>query len=289
MFFNSYNKPGKGVNKRDPNQPRMTTFFEILPRKIWPLCKANMLHLLTAIPFFVVTMIVMGIISSKVINLFSTVFGEEEFGSTLMILDVVMRWFLAILFTVFFGQGPVTAGVTYIIRNYAREEHCWPVSDFFEKTKENFKQSICLWIIDLIFLYVATVAFVFYWTSANYILAFLLIWVAIIYIVMHIYIYQIMITFDLPLKHVVKNSFIFTFSNAPKNLLLLLIVVAVHMVLPYIALFCYSDKAIIVLLVWALLELILLPALTSFMTNFFIYPSIEKYINLANENKNLTD
>lgn len=56
MFFGNYSKPGKGVNKRDPNQPRIQVFFDILPRKVWSLIKLNILYLLTSIPFFIVTM-----------------------------------------------------------------------------------------------------------------------------------------------------------------------------------------------------------------------------------------
>ena len=34
MFFYDYSKPGKGVNKRDPNQTPIFTFFDILHIKL---------------------------------------------------------------------------------------------------------------------------------------------------------------------------------------------------------------------------------------------------------------
>ena len=43
MFFNNYSKPGKGVNKRNPEQPRMQIFFDVLPRKLWDLLKLHIL------------------------------------------------------------------------------------------------------------------------------------------------------------------------------------------------------------------------------------------------------
>ena len=39
--------------------------------------------------------------------------------------------------------GPLTCGLIYIFRNYAREEHAF-ISDFFTKAKENWKQGLSL-------------------------------------------------------------------------------------------------------------------------------------------------
>lgn len=284
MFFSpNYNKPGKGVNKRDPNQPRITTFFEILPRKLWNLCKVNMLSMVVSIPFFIVTMIITGIISSRIINPISAIANNAELESAIVLLDLALRVVLSLLFTVFYGMGPVTAGSTYIIRNYGREEHCWLVSDFFERFKSNFKQSIVVWIIDLAALFLLTIAIDFYMNAGIYILSFMIIFVAIVYTLMHLYIYQILITFDLPLKNIFKNSLIFAMAKAPKNLLLLLITIMVHIVIPIAAVLITQNP--IAILVIILLELILLPALTSFTTNFFIYSDIEKYINLARKSE----
>lgn len=284
FFFPNYNKPGKGVNKRDPNQPRLTTFFEILPRKLWNLCKVNMLSLIVAIPFFIVTFIVIGIISSRIVNtLYTMVSSNPEYETTFALLDLLLRVILSWLFAVFYGMGPVTAGVTYIIRNYGREEHCWLISDFFERFKSNFRQSIVVWIIDLAALFLLTVAIDFYMNAGIYVLAFILIFIALLYTLMHLYIYQILITFDLSLKHIFKNSLIFALAKAPKNLLLLLINIAVHIVIPIVAVVFIQNTTVIIII--ALLEILLLPALTSFTTNFFIYSDIETYINLAQDSE----
>ncbi len=283
MFFSNYNKPGKGVNKRDPNQPRITTFFEILPRKLWDLCKVNMLYMIAALPFFLFTMIITGVISSRISDSLFVSLGDPSLEPTFALIDIALRVILSLFFSIFYGLGPATAGATYIIRNYGREEHCWLVSDFFERFRTNFKQSFCIWAIDLAALYLLTIAIEFYVNSGIYILAFILVLVAFVYTLMHLYIYQILITFDLPLKHVFKNSLIFAMANAPKNFLLLLITIMIHIVIPIAAVFITQN--LIVILIIILLELILLPTLTSFTTNFFIYSDIEKYINIAQESK----
>ena len=284
MFFSNYNKPGKGVNKRDPNQPRITTFFEILPRKIWSLCKVNMLSIVVAIPLFIVAFLISGIFSSKIINSFWVMAGNNpELQPTLALAHLIIRVGLAAFFAIFFGSGPVTAGSTYLIRNYAREEHCWLISDFFERLWSNFRQSFVVWLIDLVALFLLTVAIDFYMSNGIYILAFILIFVAIVYTLMHLYIYQILITFKLSIKHIFKNSLLFALAKAPKSLLLLLINLLVHIVIPFAAIFLTVNPT--VLIVYVVLELLILPALTSFITNFFIYNDIEKYINLAQESE----
>lgn len=140
MFFNNYSKPGKGVNKRDPNQSRWQIFLDVFPRKLWDLFKLNILYLLVALPFFAITMLVSGIISSPMIDEAVLKFVDMDF----LKYDILFRSILSFLFMVFIGIGPATAGFAYIIREHANERPCMLVSDFFERFKSNFKQSILL-------------------------------------------------------------------------------------------------------------------------------------------------
>ncbi|MBQ7097430.1 MAG: YesL family protein [Clostridia bacterium] len=284
-FFN-YSKPGPGVPKRDPNQSRMSIYFELLRRKWWNLVKLNLLYFVSAIPFFVVTMVVMGFLSSRITDAVSPVFyeiSETEAAAMPMIagFDLIIKFALAILFTVFFGLGPVTAGYTYILRNYSREEHVYPVADFFEHAKSNFLQSFCLWIIDLIVFVLVTTAITFYSSmggAVSLLNAFIFLFL-LIYLMMHLYIYQIMITFKLSMGSIFKNSFIFVMSNVPKNMLLLLILVVVHIGVPYVITTVFMS--VVGLAVFYLLEALILAALFGFTTNYFVYPAIEKCIKEA--------
>ena len=284
-FFN-YSKPGPGVPKRDPNQSRMSIYFELLRRKWWNLVKLNLLYFVSAIPFFVVTMVVMGFLSSRITDAVSPVFyeiSETEAAAMPMIagFDLIIKFALAILFTVFFGLGPVTAGYTYILRNYSREEHVYPVADFFEHAKSNFLQSFCLWIIDLIVFVLVTTAITFYSSmggAVSLLNAFIFLFL-LIYLMMHLYIYQIMITFKLSMGSIFKNSFIFAMSNVPKNMLLLLILVVVHIGVPYVITTVFMS--VVGLAVFYLLEALILAALFGFTTNYFVYPAIEKCIKEA--------
>ncbi len=45
---------------------------------------------------------------------------------------------ITLLIVILWGTGPISCGYTYILRNAAREEHTFLVSDFFGKSKESF-------------------------------------------------------------------------------------------------------------------------------------------------------
>jgi len=277
MFFNNYSKPGKGVKKRDSNQARIQVFFEVLPRKLWDLFKLNILYLLVAIPFFIVTMIVVGVISSPLIDSFAST--DDNIG--LVSIDIALRVIFAFLFMIFLGMGPITAGYTYIIREHGREHPCWLISDFFERFKSNFKQGILLWMIDLAVLYLFTVAIRFYGQSGMIILQFVMILMTVIYVMMHIYVYQMMVTFDLPLKSILKNSFLLAIAKAPASLLILLLNIVIYAVISVVVIL--TAKRFIVILILLLVEVLILPPITSFTINFYIDPILDEYINAENK------
>lgn len=279
MFFNNYSKPGRGVNKREPNQPRVQVFWDVLPRKLWNLLKLNVLHLLVALPFLIITMIVAGAISSPLVDSLALMVDESE----LMSIDIALRIFSAFLVFIFLGQGPVTAGYTYIIREYGREHHCWLISDFFERFKSNFKQGILVWIIDLVVLYLFAVAIRFYGQLGITVLQYVVIIMAGIYAMMHIYIYQMMVTFDLTLKSILRNSFLLSMAKAPASLLILLLNIIIYAVIPIAVML--TTRSSIVILIMLLAEVLILPPITSFATSFFVDPILDKYINVENKIK----
>ncbi len=292
MFgFYNYNKPGKGVNPRDPKQPRVPLFFELLFSKLGRLAKLNLLYILLMIPALLVTMLVMGIVASSLTDAAVPIYAEvlgigkpdmsnAELVVSLAGFDAMARLVLTLWFAVFFGMGPATAGITYVLRNNAREEPTWLWSDTWRNLKSNFKQSLALWVIDLLVFVLMIVSFDFYSTVGTWgmIAKAILVFVTVLYLMLHIYVYQMMITFELPLKHIMKNSLILSLMNAPKTLLLLAILAFIHIALPVLIVF--TNRAIF-MTVFILLEVVFLLAASGFMTNFFIYPSMEKLIQRA--------
>lgn len=299
MFFN-YTKPGKGVEKRDPNKKRIAVFFEIFFRKFWSLCKANALYVICCIPAFVIMLFVSGILTSGITDHFTPAIAQsfangpaelsgDAFELQITLFDMVLRTFVALLFTIFLGAGPVTAGFTYILRNYAREEHVWLVSDMWQRSKSNFGQAFVVWIVDVFAFVVLTVAFKFYLGlpgSMSY-LACIIAFIALVYIMMHFYIYQLMVTFELKLKDLYKNSILLVFAEAPKNLAIFVIMVLIHIFVPYFG--TVMGNMPLFLPIFLLLELVILIAASWFMTNFFVYSTVEKFIDAAQKSNSRDD
>ena len=155
-----------------------------------------------------------------------------------------------------------------------RQEHTWIFSDFKDQFKKNYKQGLCMSIIDVIIPFILYIAFCFYKFSlpvtmpemANLgtVLQYVIISLSIVFIIMHYYIYTMIVTFDLKFKDIIKNSIIFTFAKLPLNIFISLIIAGV-----------------IALSLWFLLVgLILSSMFTLSFLGFFIiyciYPTIEK-------------
>ena len=100
MFFKNYDRPGPGVQPRNPDEPRIKIFWDIFPRKLWNLFKLNLLYLLVSIPFILVTMIIAGVISTPVISSLASDLTAIELSGY----DSLIRFIVAFLFMIFWGQ-----------------------------------------------------------------------------------------------------------------------------------------------------------------------------------------
>ncbi len=276
MFFN-YTKPGKGVKKRDPNTPRWKVFWDVFPRKLWDMFKLNLLYLITSLPILVILMIVVGIITNPVIHAGAGALGSSEIA----IYDILLRFVVSFLFMVFFGVGPTTAGYSYIVRQHANERPCTLISDYFERIKLNWKQSTLMLVIDMLIVFVSAIAIRFYGGNGYHFLKYVVMVVVIVFAMMHSYIYQMMITFDLPLKAILKNALLLTFGKAPMSLLLMICNAVLYMVIPYCIVMYTGSVALLV--VFALLEFFILPPITGFINVFCVIPVLRKHVQKETE------
>lgn len=172
--------------------------------------------------------------------------------------------------------GPATAGVTYILRNYAREEHAFPWMDYRDTIKKNWLQAFLVSLIDAglgFFVYVA----VAYWYQMFLRSTFMAVpfvfsaCVAFLYIFMQFYLYVLLVTFKLNLLQIFKNALLFAFIGLWKNLFLTLI-----LGLFAFALFCFALLPLFlpVLLVY----IIVVPGFCGLLINFVVWPVIQKYM-----------
>lgn len=222
LFFN-YDKPGPGVEKDGPKKRGVFLYLELLWRKLGKLFLSNMLYVLVSIPVILAYHFVSFYVLSA---LLPAEFVQNGVAFTQAVL------LMTVIFTVFWGTGPISCGYTFLLRNFAREEHVWLSSDFFEHTKKNFKQSIIMFIIDIVVLVTGINAIYFYWQISETMpmlkyVAYVLSAAMCIFTVMHFYMYEFLVTFKCSIMEVYKNSLIMTFATLPMNIFLVLFVVIV--------------------------------------------------------------
>lgn len=261
--FFDYTKPGPGVPKNAPPKARFFVFFEVLSRKFWKLIRLNIMFFLFNIP--------------AIIGMFwaSHFYMQQQHMDLLTDFQLVeLRLILGAVFICIpvITLGPVQAGFTYVLRNFSREEHSFLWWDFKDATIANMKQSFFVCMIDFIVILIVGIDINFYNSLEQssfmmQIASGMLILFFIIYLMMHLYIYPMMVTFKLNIRQLYKNAFIFALMKFFPNLLILILVSGL-----VLASFLYYT--IIGYLLFPLITL----SLTGLIINFYVYPKLKKYI-----------
>ena len=298
LFSPSFMKPGKGIDKDAPQKRSFFRFFDIFFRKFWHLIRLNLIYTLTMLPTFVVVFLLAGIISNAFFSngniqgllqsmaqqgaeyLNDPQTFEYELSRLIVTFDLFFRFVIAFVFTIFWGMGPASAGFTYVLRNFAREEHAWIWSDFKDALKNNFKQSLIVYLIDIVAFVVFYIAFMVYGQMPGFLgaLRYVILMILFIYTLMHQYIYPVMVTFDLKLKDIYRNAMLFAIGKLPSNILVFLILAAIHFGAICLCILYGGAYAIALFGVVVILELFILLSFSGLLVNFNAYPKIKKYM-----------
>ncbi|RCX13836.1 putative membrane protein YesL [Anaerobacterium chartisolvens] len=260
--FFDYTKPGPGVPENGPPKARIVVFFEIFTRKFWNLMKLNIMFFIFNIPALIAMLF---IVPQYYLN---KTFSEDIFVDFILKFTVGAIFLCIPLITV----GPAQAGFTYVLRNYAREEHAFLWGDFKEHAMKNFKQGLIVSLIDLLVVIVIGIDINIYISlnSSNFLMTIatsLLFLAFVTYVIMHMYIYPMMVTFKFSIKQIFKNALIFAIMGFIPNILILLLCVVIigvtFLILPVIGLILFPFITM---------------SLIGLITNFYIYPKLKKHI-----------
>ncbi|MHB8062066.1 MAG: DUF624 domain-containing protein [Ruminiclostridium sp.] len=267
FLSSNYNKPGPGVDKDAPKKPSFFIFFEVLKRKFWHLIKINLMFVIFSIP----TLVIAYFMSSVYVQKLSEYFLNNVNVTDGVLVDFNIKLILSVVMIMLsvITIGPVQAGFTYILRNYSREEHSFIWWDFKENFGKNFKQGMAITGIDIVVIYVLGIALNFYASSSNIIsiaAASFVILSIIVFLMMHLYIYPMLVTVKLSVKNIYKNAFIFSIIKFLPNILILILNLVI------------AVAAFYNIMIGALLYVILLPSFIGLMNNFYVNPIIKKYV-----------
>lgn len=203
-LFGNYDRPGKGVLKTPHEKRGFFKFWEVYGRHMWKLMGMNIVYFAFLTPFF--TMLIL---------MFATL------NELWMLLGIPA----AIL-------GPATAGMTRVVRNYSQERPTFMIHDFWVAFKKNFKQGMIMGLIDVAFVLWLIICIPFYQRAAesNPVLKVpmvLSVAFAVLFVLMHFYIYLMICSTNLTMKQIIKNSVLLVslgFKQTAYTFLVLLLV-----------------------------------------------------------------
>jgi len=262
----------------EDNRSGLARFFSVFIGKFWRLITVNLMFMVFNIPAIVVSYF----LSVYLVALFipeANSMSADDFR--VLVLDSgfpTAMFFMAVPIITF---GPAQAGLTYLLRCYSYERPTFTWSDFKDKMKENFRQGIIASMINLfvivfllfdLYLYPRVSDGNMFFTVANG----LMVMVFILFMMACLYIYPMMVTYELRIKDLYKNAVIFALARFVPNLgiLLLCFLIVIGPTLLF-----YVTSSGIVLVITYLLYLTLGFTLPGLIINFTVNPYMDRYLN----------
>lgn len=175
--------------------------------------------------------------------------------------------------------GPATAAMNYVCRNFSQAKPVDFFTDFIEKCKEHFKQGFFAFLIQ------AAIGALLYgsfeaWTNPAFgfqassgwktVAVVLIFFVAYLLICGTFYLFPMMVSFDLPLKQLIRNSVILAMSQFWRNLVMLA-GAAVFLLLPSLLLYLEATWFLVIPLFFTF-------SFTAYLNNGLVFPVLKKYV-----------
>ena len=237
-----FNKDGKGVSKNDVDgPPNLAGFFKKYKRKFSRLLSVNIFMVLGNFPLFFAGFAMAGYgavhSSTAKYSIFPQIYTLSQFDPSpasaalnsvfgmqlpLTVNTTITYILFALSLLMLLTFGLTNVGTTYILRNLIKGDPVFMWSDFWYAVKRNWKQGIILGIIDIVccFLLVFNTRFYFGGLNGTFfagIMFYITLAMAILFFFMRFYMYVLLVTFDLSIFKILKNSLIFSIIGFKRN------------------------------------------------------------------------
>lgn len=251
-FLGFSNKTGPGVDKERPEKRRFFLFFELYFRKFSKMVLTSLLYSLFLVPSIALTVLGFMFFPAAPFDLIGLTLG------------------LALI-------GPPTCGLVFLLRQMSLERPVFIWHDFWDAFKKNFKQSLIFSVLDavIIFFIATSLRFAVSMFSEGvmqYVILVVYLAIAIIVAMAHYYAYLLMVTLDLRISQIIKNSLILAISALKTNL-----VTTVFMAILIVAPVVFLEPVLLTLIALVLLPLFY-PALVGFIIVFNSFPHIKRLL-----------
>ena len=238
-----YGKSGKGdFRKEDLPKNRWELFWSTLRTRLSALCRLNLMYAVVWLP----AMLVILISFVGTVNNLGTIMAARDGTLTRMVeegkaeyteegialmkeidageyLNSSILRALLILIPCIAITGPATAGVSYVTRNWARDEHAFIWTDFKDAVKENWKQGLLFSVITALLPALVFVAWRFYGQMAArqpvmMIPQMLVVMIAVVWALCATYFYPLMVTYQLNARGVMRNGILMGIARLPMSI-----------------------------------------------------------------------
>ena len=298
-----YGKSGKGdYRKEDLPRTRWQLFWEMLRVRLAALIRLNLVYMLIWLPTIIVLVFgSMGMIFSimpdaAVIDDPEAVVEEGEMPSQEVDPTHVEAWdpvqaastvqsvvwlMLVLLVPCIAITGPFTAGLSYVTRNWARDEHAFAFSDFKDAIKENWKPSLVISLITSLMPMIMYLCWTYYGELANQnaIMAIpqtVTVMIGLLWSLAVTYTYPMIVTYQMRLRDVLRNSILLAIGRLPMSVGIRLLHCVPTLIAFLVAMFINSTWAIFSLAAYYIITGF---GLSRFVTASYTNAVFDKFIN----------
>ena len=287
-----FTKPGKGVDKNEKPKPGFIRFFIVLWNKRNKILGINFLNFLFGIPAFIIAGLVFA----------GSVAFYDVFDQTVNISEMISQpgienefYFRFILFAAMlltcipvFSSGPLYAGFTYIIKSFYKEEPVFLWHDYITKTRTNLNLGLKTMVMNMLagtLIMFNMSAYMVISNSGNerfsgipyallFVIALVTIFFFVLLLMMNLYMYPMMVTFNLTFKQMIRNTFVLCMVKWLPSIGILLL----DIILIGVPVFLLPTQNYIVFVFCLVLYAAILPAFISLINMFFVYSVFKKYL-----------
>lgn len=245
-----YGKSGKGdFKKEDLPTNRWQLFWQMLRIRLSALFRLNLMTVVVFLPLIIV-------IGRAIIYLLNGLNGFAEFAAlleenpglltmaeeqltelgtdlasvqfysgntfTALVQSIISETCLYLIPCILI-TGPVQAGLAYVTRNWARDEHAFIWDDFKDAVKENWKQALAVSAITSVVPILLYVCWNFYGQMANQQALFIVpqiltVSLGILWCLGLVYMYPLIVTYNLKFKDLIKNGLLLAIARLPMTI-----------------------------------------------------------------------
>jgi uncharacterized membrane protein YesL len=293
-FMNNYyyGKSGKGdYSREDLPKTRWQLFWEMLRVRFAGLFRLNLIAIIAWIPMmYVLAQLVTGLF-----NLASIISAVEMdraaataeqlsvFDQQLPLLNNII--FMALLYLVpcIAITGPFQAGIAYVTRNWARDEHAFAWADFRDALKANWKQALGISAITGFVPLIIYVGYRFYGQmsadSAFYIVPQMLtLLLGLVWALALTFIYPMIITYKMSFMTLIKNGVLLAIGRLPQTAGVRLAMLVPTLIAALVTWFL-TPYALYALMVLAAYYILLGNSLARFVYASFSNAVFDRFIN----------